>query len=53
MSMNSKKSLGWTSILILLGLITLFAGAKWLVVLIPAALMIWYGVGSGLRSSKN
>ncbi len=53
MSVNSKKSMGWTSVLILLGLVALFAGAKWLVVLIPAAMMVWYGVGPTLRSGRN
>jgi hypothetical protein len=53
MSMNSKKSIGWTSVLILLGLVALFAGVKWLVVLIPAAMMVWYGAGQTLRSGRN
>jgi hypothetical protein len=53
MSVNAKKSMGWTSVLILLGLVALFAGAKWLVVLIPAAMMVWYGVGPTLRSGRN
>ena len=31
MSRNSKKSMGWTIVLILLGLVALFGGEKWLV----------------------
>jgi hypothetical protein len=53
MSVNSKQSVGWTLVLILLGVAALFAGAKWLVLLIPAATLIWYGVKPGLRSGRN
>ena len=42
MSANSKKSLGGTTLLILLGMAVLIAGAKWLMVLIPAAVLVWY-----------
>ena len=52
MSANSKKSLGTTVLLILLGLAALVAGAKWLTVLIPAAMIVWY-VGPTLRSGRN
>src|SRR5580698_11600662 len=41
MSMNSKKSLTSTTLLILLGVGALAAGEKWLIVLIPAAATIW------------
>jgi len=53
MSANSKKSMGGTTVLILLGLIALFAGQKWLLLLIPAALLVWYGAGSMLRTGRN
>jgi len=53
MSMNSKKSMGWAAVLILLGCVALFGGVKWLVLLIPAAMMVWYGVGPALRSGRN
>jgi len=53
MSMNSKKSMGWMALLIVFGLISLFGGVQWLVVLIPAAMMVWYGVGPALRSGRN
>jgi len=53
MSMNSKKSMAWTFVLILFGLIALVGGDKWLVVLIPAAIMVWYGVGPALRGGRN
>ncbi len=51
--MNTKKSMGWTLILIFLGLIALFGGEKWLVLLIPAAMLVWYGARPTLRSGRN
>jgi hypothetical protein len=57
MSADSKKSMGGTTVLILLGLIALVAGPKWLVVLIPAAVLVWYLVwysaSSILRTGRN
>jgi hypothetical protein len=53
MSMNTKKSVSGTILLILLGLVALFAGANWLPVLIPAAMLIWFGAGPALRSGRN
>jgi hypothetical protein len=53
MSRNAKKSMGWTSLLILFGLVALFGGEKWLVLLIPAAMGVWYGAGPMVRSSRN
>jgi hypothetical protein len=53
MSRNSKKSMGWTIVLILLGIIALFGGVKWLIVLIPAAMLIWHGAAPMLGSGRN
>jgi hypothetical protein len=53
MSRNAKKSMGWTSLLILFGLMALFGGEKWLVLLIPAAMLVWYGAGPMVRSGRN
>jgi hypothetical protein len=53
MSKNSKKSIGWSTVLILFGLVTLFGGAKWLVLLIPAAMLIWYSAGPMFGSGRN
>jgi hypothetical protein len=53
MSVNSKKSMASTTVLILLGLLALFAGEKWLALLIPAAILVWYGAGPALRSGRN
>ena len=53
MSANSKKSMAWTIILILLGMAALYGGEKWLALLIPAAILVWYGAGPALRSGRN
>jgi hypothetical protein len=53
MSANSKKSMGWSGVLVLLGLVALIGGQGWLVVLIPAAMLVWYGAGPALRSGRN
>jgi hypothetical protein len=53
MSANSKKSLGSTILLIFLGVAALIGGAKWLVLLVPAALLVWYGSGPVLRGGRN
>jgi hypothetical protein len=51
--MSSRKSIGGTMVLILLGLAAFFGGAKWLVALIPAVMLVWYGTGSVLRRGRN
>jgi len=43
MSVDAKKSIGSTVTLIVLGLLALCAGPKWLIVLVPAAVLVWYG----------
>jgi hypothetical protein len=53
MSLQSKKSACWTTVLIILGLTALYAGSNWLAILIPAALLVWYGAGPMLRSGRN
>jgi hypothetical protein len=53
MSMDSKKSMGWTLLLILLGIAALYGGSRWLALLIPAALLVWYGAGPLLRGGRN
>jgi hypothetical protein len=50
---TSKKSFGWTFVLILFGIIALFGGTKSLIVLIPAAMLIWYGAALRLRSGRS
>jgi hypothetical protein len=53
MSVNAKKSMGWTIVLMLLGVVALYAGAESLVLLIPAATLIWYASKPLLRSGRN
>ena len=53
MSRNSKKSMGWMFVLILFGVVALFGGVKWAILLIPAAMLVWYASPSALRSSRN
>jgi hypothetical protein len=53
MSANSKKSMGWTMVLICLGLLALFGGEKWLALLIPAAVFVWYAARPMLRTGRN
>jgi hypothetical protein len=53
MSATSKKSMTWTFVLILLGMAALYGGEKWLGLLIPAAMLVWYGAGPALRSGRR
>ena len=53
MSANSKKSFGRMLLLMLLGVISICGGTGWLALVVPAAMLIWYGAGSGLRSGRN
>jgi hypothetical protein len=53
MSMDAKKSMGWMVVLILLGVAALVGGAMWLVVLIPAATLVWLGAAPALRGGRN
>jgi len=53
MSADSKKSTGATVILVILGLAALFGGDRWLALLIPAAILVWYGAGSTWRTGRN
>jgi len=51
--MSAGKSIGGTMLLICFGLVAMFGGEKWLVALIPAAMLVWYGTGSSLRRDRN
>ena len=53
MTMHSKKSLGWTIVLIIFGLVALFGGVKWAILLIPAAMLVWYIAAPMLGSGRN
>jgi len=53
MSMDAKKSMGWAVVLILLGMAALYGGSRWLTLLIPAALLVWYAAKPRLRTGRN
>jgi hypothetical protein len=43
MSADVKKGYGSTLVLIAMGLVALYARAQWLAILIPAAILVFYG----------
>jgi len=43
----------WAMVLILFGLGSLLGGVKWLAVLIPAAILVWYGAGPAWRAGRS
>ena len=54
MSTDAKKGYGSTMVLMILGVLALYAGARWLLVLIPAAALVWYAApGATFRRSRN
>ena len=53
MKNNRKKSISWAMVLVLLGVAALYAGSNWLALLIPAAILVWYGAAPTLRSGRN
>ena len=42
MSADARRHYGSTLVLLALGLLALYGGTRWLGVLIPAALVVWY-----------
>lgn len=53
MSSEAKKSYGSTLALCAFGVLSLYLGARWLLLLVPAAILVWYGVRPALRSGRN
>jgi hypothetical protein len=53
MSRESKKSASWAIVLGLLGLLAFYGDTRWLLVLIPVALMIWRIAGPAVRTGRN
>jgi hypothetical protein len=53
MSAESRKSMGSTIVLIVLGVAALYGGPGWLAILIPAAMLVWFRVAPILRSGRN
>ena len=52
MTVQSRKSLGWTIVLMVLGVAALYGGPGWLAILIPAAMLVWYRVAPVLRNGR-
>ena len=53
MGRESKKSASWAIVLVLLGLLAFYGGTRWLLVVIPLALMIWVMAGPAVRTGRN
>ena len=53
MSADAKTNYGMTLVLIVLGVIALYAGARWLLLLIPAAAVVWFAAAPRLRRGRN
>jgi hypothetical protein len=52
MSAEAKRDYGSSVALIVFGLLALYLGVHWLLVLIPAATLVWYSAGR-FRASRN
>ncbi len=53
MSTEKKKGYGSMLLLLLLGVVALFMGDRSLIVVIPAAIVIWYGARPTLGNDRN
>ena len=53
MSVESKKSLSSTLMLMTLGIAALCLGTKWLIFLIPAAVLVWYASCPRAHGGRN
>ena len=53
MSRDNKKSVGLAIILMLLGVLAVYGGLHSLMVLIPAAMVVWYEAKTILGSGRN
>jgi hypothetical protein len=54
MSAGLKGNYGSTMVLLILGVLALYGGARWLLVLIPAAVLVWYAAaGETFRRRRN
>ncbi len=53
MTAHFKNSLLRAILLILLGVLAIYVGTPWLIVIIPAATLLWYEDLNILRSGRN
>lgn len=49
----SKKSTIWTIVLIAFGVAALYGGAKWLGLLVPAAIVIWLVALPAMQTARD
>jgi hypothetical protein len=53
MGKEAKKGYGSAIALMMLGMLALYLGAQWLLVLIPIALLFWFGIEPTKGSRRN
>ena len=54
MSAEAKKGYGSTLVLLMFGVLAFYGGARWLLVLVPAAVLVWYAAhDASVRRSRN
>jgi hypothetical protein len=54
MSTDTREGYGSTMVLLILGVLALYGGVRWLLVLIPAATLVWYAAARApFRRSRN
>jgi hypothetical protein len=53
MSADAKKHYGLSLVLLALGVLALYGGAHWLVLVIPAAALVWFVGAPKLRRGRN
>jgi hypothetical protein len=53
MSAQSKTSMVSTMLLLVFGIAAFCGGPRWLAILIPAAILVWYGSAPLLRIGRN
>jgi hypothetical protein len=53
MSAEAKTHYGSTLALLALGVLALYGGPTWLLVLVPAALLVWFAARPMLGSGRN
>jgi len=53
MSADVKRGYGSTLVLLLLGVLAFYGGSTWLLVLVPAAVLVWRAAAEPARRSRN
>lgn len=53
MTARSKNSILRATLLVLLGVLAIYVGARWLILIIPAATLLWYQDLNILRTGRN